>query len=175
MADIIEKICSINPLWLILVVNALALFLVPFLTYQYAHRNNLRVLKEKWLSEFRAASASYVGACSKLYYANDTRYQKCSHPNTPSDAERTEYIKRCEEAQAEVTSARARIRLLFKEDDSDFSQLEPLIEKLKSSVDTPAQNGAQYHMKPKPWNDAQGEFLKAANKHLESQWSQITK
>lgn len=169
-----EKLCNINPMWLILAVNVIAAFLVPFLTYRYAHKNNIKILREKWISDFRGSSSTYVEACSNLYYANDTRYQKLSAPNTLSDAERTGYIKRCEEAQSKVTAARAKIRLLFKNGDSDFIRLEPLLEKLKESVDQPKKNGSQLHMEPSIWNSSQDALLTECNIILAAEWSKIT-
>src|SRR5687768_6655044 len=97
--------CDFNPVWLILAVNVVAAFLVPFLTYKYAHKNNLKTLRERWIAEFRASTAGYVEACSALYYANDSRYQKLSVSNVPSEADRSAHIKRSEEGQSKVTAA----------------------------------------------------------------------
>jgi hypothetical protein len=168
-------ICNLNPMWFILGVNVIAAFLVPFLTYRYAHKNNLRTLQEKWISEFRGATSSYVEACSNLYYANDTRYQKLSSPNTPTDADRTALIKRCEEAQSKITAASAKIRLLFKNNDNDFKRLEPLLENLRQSVDKPVKSGDQFHMKPKPQDEAQEAYLKECHAILTTGWDKITK
>lgn len=168
-------ICSINPIWLILAVNVIAAFLVPFLTYRYAHKNNLKMLQEKWISELRGATSYYVEACSNLYYANDVRYQKLSHTNTPTDADRTVYIKRCEEAQSKVTAALANIRLLFKNNDKHYKKLGPLLENLNKTVNTPAKNGAQFHMELKPWNDALDAYLIECNTILSDEWAKITK
>lgn len=168
-------LCEINPTWLILVVNVIAVLLVPFITYRYAHRNNLKTLRERWVSEFRTSTSSYVQACSDLYYANDMRYQKLSLPNTPADSERTSYIKRCDEAQSKVSAAWAKIRLLFKEGDKDFMRLEPLVKTLKDSVDKPAKIGDAFHMEPKLWNDSQDAFLKESNAILTAEWTKIAK
>lgn len=37
-----EKLYNLNPTWLILAVNVIAAFLVPFLTYKYSHKNNIK-------------------------------------------------------------------------------------------------------------------------------------
>lgn len=170
-----EKLCNINPMWLILAVNIIAVILVPFLTYKYAHKNNIKTLREKWISEFRGATSAYVEACSSLYYANDSRYQKLSYPNTPSDADRTQYIRRCEEAQSKVEAAWAKIRLLFKHGDADFARLEPLLANFRKGVDQPANDSAQFHMEPKPWREAQDAFLKESNAVLGAEWAKILK
>lgn len=170
-----ETFCKINPMWFILAVNVIAAFLVPFLTYRYAHKNNVKTLREKWLSELRAAVAAYIEATSNLFYANDIRYQKLSSTTQMSDMERSQYIRRSEEAQAKVSSAWTRIRLLFKDGDSEFQRLEPLLEDLRKSVDEPSRTVAGIGMDPGTWTSAQDAFLKESNLVLTSVWATITK
>lgn len=170
-----QQSCGLNPMWFVLAVNVIAAFLIPFLTYRYAHKNNLKTLAEKWISEFRTASASYVAACDELYYANDNRYQKLSPPNSPIEADRVAYIKRCEEAQSKVTGARAKIRLLFKEGDAAFNKIQPSMEELMKSSDEPVTSTSPWHMDTSRRNKAQHNFLEVCNVVLTEEWGKISK
>ena len=144
--SIMEGIKSMNPLWAILVVNLIALFAVPFLTYRYAHKNNLKILKEKWISELRSASTDFIEACERLYYANDVLYGSTSGANVIPDDIRKMLQQRREEAQALVTSADAKIRLLFKEDDKSYIDMKSSIDNLIESVDKPSKSGELLHI-----------------------------
>jgi hypothetical protein len=163
-----------NPLWGILVVNIVALFVVPFLAYRYAHKNNLKMLKEKWITEVRNASAALVEACSRLYSANDSLYQSTSGPTILPDAERKSLQNRRDDAYAEVTGAHAKMRLLFKDGDGDFRGLESTISGLISKVDEPVTTGNLRHMDPNARLQAQGEYLKKVNNLLHRHWNEIT-
>jgi len=168
-----EKLCTINPVWLILFVNVVAAFLVPFLTYRYAHKNNLKILREKWISEFRSSTAAYLEACLNFYYANDVRCRKFVFGNELSESERAGHERRCEEGQSRVTAASSKIRLLFKKGDADFIRLEPLLEAFRKSIDELTQAESLCYMDPKPRNDAQDAFLKECNSILSVEWSKI--
>ena len=169
-----QNFCSINPMWFILAVNVIAAFLVPFLTYRYTHKNNVKTLREKWMSELRSAVSAYIESTTNLYYANDTRYQKLTSMSHTVDSERGQYIKRSEEAQAKVTAAWTRIRLMFKDGDADFVRLEPLLEALRKSVDEPKKTDFGIVMDHKSWVSAQDLFLKESNSILASVWTKIT-
>lgn len=148
-----------NPLWGILVVNIVALFGVPFLTYRYAHKNNLKILKEKWITEVRNASAELVDACFRLYYANDSLYQSTSGLTVLPDAERRPLQKRRDDAYAEVAGAHAKMKLLFKDGDEDFKGVEPAILGLISKVDEPVTKGNLLYMDSSGRDQAQNEYL----------------
>ena len=59
---------KINPLWFILIINLLSLLLILYFT----HKNNIKLLNEKWLSNVRDALANLVGSCEALFLAKQS-------------------------------------------------------------------------------------------------------
>jgi hypothetical protein len=164
-----------NPLWAILAVNLLALFVVPFLTYHFAHKNNLKILKEKWISELRNAATELIEACEKLYSANDSLCSSTSGGNILPDNLRKDLDKRIAEAQAHVTSAKAKIKLLFKDGDDAYQELENSIQNVISSVNEPSTMGDILYIETKKKNIAQEEYLVKVNTLLGRYWDEISK
>ncbi|MFT7389414.1 MAG: hypothetical protein ACI8VC_002681 [Candidatus Endobugula sp.] len=56
--DCILSLFPKEPLWYILIAN----ILIPYLTYLFAHKNNVRLMKERWLSSFRE-EVSFLVSC----------------------------------------------------------------------------------------------------------------
>ncbi len=164
-----------DPLWLILVVNVIALFAVPFLTYHFAHKNNLNILKERWICELRNAATELVEACEKLYSANDTLYSSISGSKIITEELRKELQKYRDEAQTHVTGANTKLRLLFKDGDESYLEMEKSIKNFLSSVDEFTKTGDMIHMKIERKNTAQQEYLLKINILLHQRWNEITK
>lgn len=175
MCEILGVMKEMNPLWAILAVNILALFLVPYLTYRYSHENNLKVLKEKWISSLREAAASVIEVSDNLYQANDVLYQSTGSGNVLDEELRKALQKRKHEAQASFAGVEARVRLLFKNGDVDFEGLKSLMDGLAKAVDKPTKVGDILHIDTERKNEAQTEFLNGVNDILHRHWNEISK
>ncbi len=164
-----------NPLWAILVVNVIALFGMPFLTHRYAHKNNLKILKEKWICELRNAITELIEACAKLYHVNATFYSSIIGGNILPDDLLKILQKHRDDAYAHVTSSNAKIQLLFKDGDKSYEELEDSIKNLISSADRPTGEENMQYMDSEKRDSAQREFLVKANRLLHQCWNDITK
>ncbi len=148
---------------------------MPFLTYRYAHKNNLKILKEKWISELRNAATEFVEACEKLYSAHDSLCRNTSGGNTlPNDIHK-DLLKRIDEAQAHVISADAKIKLLFKDGDDVYQELENSIHNVISSVNASSKMGDMLYIDVQKKNEAQKEYLAKVNALLGRYWDEISK
>ncbi|WP_026600336.1 hypothetical protein [Methylomonas sp. 11b] len=144
-----------------------------FATYFLSHRNNLKVLGEKRVTEIRNASCDLIEACQKLYYANDTRYNQLHIPpvGTVTNEVRLEILKQCEHYQAHVVSSASKLRLLFKSDDKDYNNLELLIVKLIEGCDLKDFNNG---MNIQNRNSAENELLDFLRDLLDRYWNEIS-
>lgn len=163
-----------NPTWAIVIVNTIAVFAVPFFTYRYAHKNNLKILKEKWLSNVRDATSNLVGSCNKLYYANSTRYERANNKDPLLASEMKLLLRRSEDAQAEVTAASVKLRLLFKEGSTVFNPIKDKISEIISSLDNPIHDEGLIRIDSAKWYRTQDEFLKSINILLQTEWESIS-
>ena len=134
----------------------------------------MKVLKEKWLSNLRDTSSSLVGACDKLYYANDARYQGTANRVGVLDTERKALQRRSEEAQAEVTAECAKLRLLFKDGSKSYSRINGEVTTLVSSVDKPKNSGGSFYMDTSLWQSAQSSFLAVVNDVIQTEWQKLS-
>ncbi len=164
-----------EPLWAILIVNLVALFIVPFFTYWYNHKNNLKILKEKWICELRDTAIEYFNASENLYYANDNFYRRTSTPVTVMPDVQDELQRRREEAQGLVTATSAKIKLLFKKNDSSYVELSKKIDDVLRFVDNPTTEGNLKYIDIDKKNIAQNDYLEQVNQLLHRCWDEISK
>ena len=114
-----EELTKVNPVWLVAFVNFIALLLAPYLTYKYVHKNNLKLLREKWIAQVREATVRLLRASEGVYRANLELYNRLQ-PAAPAmpPGERQNLDERLAVAQGDFYAARCELRLLFKNGDT---------------------------------------------------------
>ena len=177
-----EQISGINPLWFILLVNVFALFAVPYLSFIYSHVSNLKTLKEKWITNVRDAAISILEASEKLFRENEQLYTLINNKPSGNDQialneERMEVARReIRNIQSEFFAHRSKLRLLFQEDDQDFSKIDKLVEKLKEAADKPGKGeDGVLNVLRKRKNPADENYVTEFNKYLHAQWDTVQK
>lgn len=147
-----------------------------FATYYFTHMNNLKVLREKWINEFRNTSCDLIEAYEKLYYANSSRYERLGNSQiNVSDTERLQIIKSCEDAQAHATAALTKLQLLFKNGDSEYERLSEKIKNLHDCSDKPEKIGNELRMNPSTRREPQEKYLFLVNEIINKNWNDISK
>lgn len=165
-----------SPLWLLVVINIVALFVAPCLTYRYAHRNNLKLLKEGWVARVREAAVRLLRASEDLFHTNSDIYANSSVQSAVAQEQRKELDRRRTVAQCDFYAARCQMRLLFKKGHEKWPALEEAIKALQTGVDDPVAygNGEHLHMESRPRLDAQNRFVEHINDLLHEYWNEVT-
>jgi len=152
-----------------------------FSTYYLTHRNNFKVLREKWITEVRNASCELMAGCEKLFDKNTNRYiteNSRSRGQNISDSENQLYLNSlnsCADAKAQVNIPYYKTKLLFKNGDTTFNELDKKIKKLIESSETPKQHGNSSIMDRKTYELAQQDYNNTVNALLNKHWNEITK
>lgn len=162
-----------NPLWLILIVNFAALFAVPFFTYVYSHINNLKVLKEKWLSHIRDVGIDLLEISERMYKLNDRQYSMI-RAQQDSEPLLSETKQSLQEAQSQFTAKWNKMRLLFKEGDPEYDTLDKFIDDMKKASDEPVSlETNEPRMDRDKKIEADEEYLRALNDLLYRKWQDV--
>ena len=162
-----------NPIWFVVLINALALIAVPYLTYRYSHIINLKSMKEKWIAELRDLSTRTVEVSEQIFRASEQMYD-AQQKNDSAEEERARLER--SNLYSKFTSLRARVKLLFKEEDSYRETILGLLNDLQNAAEkTTKSNGKITGVNRTGKDEANELFAQKINEILRTQWQEIQK
>jgi len=160
-----------NPIWFVVFINALALIAVPYLTYRYSHIINLKSMKEKWIADLRDLSTSAVEVSEQIFRASEQMY--AAQQKEDSSEEERARLERSN-FYSKFTSLRARVKLLFKEEDKYRETILGLFKDLQEAAEkTTKSNGRITGVNRTGKDEANENFAQKINEILRTQWQDI--
>lgn len=162
-----------NPLWFLVAINILALFLAPYLTYRYAHTNNLKVIREKWTSELRSVAEKAVLISEQIYRSSDDLYAAIANKDLAAQnaarLERNHYYSK-------YSALRSRCSLLFGASDSRLATIENSLNSLQVAAEDHSTNASGIVTMNRQGKDSENiAFTKYVNEIIQPEWEELEK
>lgn len=94
-----------EPLWYILFVN----ILVPYFAYLFAHKNNMRLMKERWLASFREEVSFLISCVEEQSELSFKVYKEKDHISPDLEEARVKLKNK-------MSAAKIKIELLYQQE-----------------------------------------------------------
>jgi hypothetical protein len=162
-----------NPLWFIVAINILALFLAPYLTYRYSHTNNLKVIREKWISELRDIAEKAVLISEQMYRSSDDLYAAIANKDLAAQnaarLERNHYYSK-------YSALKSKCFLLFGTNDNRLATIDNSLNSLQVAAENYSTNASgTVTMNRQGKNSGNIAFTQSVNEIIQPEWEALEK